>query len=70
MNIQVHTQDHIELMAMFETITKKHAAKSYRFDRENKADWKLGRIYEDGELNELFKMFRQGIAYGIAKARD
>lgn len=54
------SQEHIDLMAMFERIYKG------RMDKEEKALWRMGRIYQDGQINELFLAFRQGAAYGKA----
>lgn len=52
------TQEHQELIAMFErTFTG-------RFDKEDKAIWPMGYVYQDGKLNELFLAYRNGYAYG------
>ena len=61
------SQEHIEMMAMFERIARKEFGG--RFDKEDKALWPKGVIYQDGKLNELFLAFRQGVAYGQAIAR-
>lgn len=56
------TQEHIDLMTMFEKEYKGH-----RLDREkNKALWLIGQIYESGETNALFLAYRKGYAYGKA----
>lgn len=62
--MEIKTQEHADLMAMFDRIYK-----GRRLDRENKKIWPMGRIYQDGELNELFLAFRQGVAYGRALSR-
>ncbi len=54
------TKEHIELMASFE---REH--KHRRLDREkNKEIWKKGRIYQDGQVNELFLAYRSGYVLG------
>ena len=57
----LHTQEHIDLMAMFE-----REFRGYRLDREDKAIWSKGHIYQSGETNELFLAYRKGYAYGRA----
>lgn len=53
------SQDHYELIAMFDRLFK-----GKRLDKEPKEIWAKGRIYQNGEVNELFLAFRQGVAYG------
>lgn len=53
------TQEHQELIAMFE-----RTFKGQRFDKEPKALWPMGVVYQDGKLNELFLAYRHGYAYG------
>lgn len=55
------SQDHYDLMAMFE-----RALKPGRLDKEPKELWPKGRIYQDGRVNDLFLAFRHGVAYGRA----
>lgn len=55
------TQEHIDLMAMFERENK-----GRRLDKEEKALWTLGRVYQDGTVNELFLAYRRGYALGKA----
>lgn len=57
------SQEHIDLIAMFERIY------TGRMDKEEKSLWRMGRIYQDGQINDLFLAFRQGVAYGKAVAR-
>ena len=57
------TQEHEDLIAMFEREFKG------RFDKESKALWPMGRVYQDGTLNELFLAYRRGYAYGKAVER-
>lgn len=53
------TQEHVDLMSMFE-----REFKGRRLDKERKEFWTMGRVYQDGELNELFLAYRRGYAYG------
>ena len=53
----LHDKEHYDLMAAFER------CHSGRFDKEDKALWPKGVIYQDGRINELFLAFRQGYAY-------
>lgn len=57
------SQDHYDLIAMFDKLFK-----GRRLDKEDKGIWAKGRVYQDGNVNELFLAFRQGVAYGSAKA--
>jgi hypothetical protein len=59
------SQAHYDLIAMFDRLFK-----GRRLDKEDKSLWAKGRIYQNGEVNELFLAFRQGVAYGqgIAEA--
>lgn len=58
------TKEHEDLLAMFE-----REFKGQRFDREPKDIWPMGRIYQDGQLNDLFLAYRRGYAYGKALNR-
>lgn len=58
------SKDHKEIMQMFEKIY----AKEFRLDREPKALWPQGIIYQNGDANRAFNVFRQGVAYGRATA--
>lgn len=58
--MQIHTQEHQDIMAMFEKQYKGFA----RMDKEAKELWSNGRIYQHGELNELFKAYRSGYSHG------
>lgn len=58
--MQIHSQEHIDLIAMFE---KEYSG---RFDKEPKTLWPFGRIYQDGPLNEQFLAYRRG--YALARA--
>jgi hypothetical protein len=56
----LNTKEHYELMAQFE----KEFKGAGRMDKETKGDWARGIIYEDGIMNNLFKVYRSGYAYG------
>ena len=62
MTATFNTQNHQDMMAMFEKIF----AGRGRLDREDKDSWSKGAVYQHGEMNELFKAFRHGVAYGVA----
>ena len=61
----LNMKEHYELMAQFE----KTAGKYFRLDREPKQDWKRGIIYQHGEANAAFLVFRDGYAYGKLMGR-
>jgi len=54
-------REHYKLMAMFE-----REFAGLRFDREDKALWPKGNVYQSGETNNLFLAYRRGFAYGRA----
>ncbi|MGE0278440.1 MAG: hypothetical protein AB7R40_23840 [Nitrospiraceae bacterium] len=56
-------QDHYELIEMFERTFKG----DFRLDREDKAEWSKGRIYQSGDANRTFLAYRKGYAFGITK---
>lgn len=60
------TQEHIDLLAMFE---RDPEYKGRRLDKESKELWPMGRVYQDGHLNDLFLAYRRGYAYGKAIER-
>ena len=63
-NVQLNTKEHYEMMNFFEKMFP-----YYRHDKEDKSMWAKGVIYEQPELNELFKVFRLGVEYGEALHR-
>lgn len=65
MSAAITSKEHYELMAMFE-----RANDSRRLDREDKALWPKGHVYQHDATNDLFLAFRQGYAFGIASARQ
>ena len=40
-----------------------------RFDKEDKAMWKKGQYYEDGQVNNFFKMYLHGYMGGKCAQR-
>lgn len=52
-------KEHYDLLAAFEK-----QFKYKRLDREPKDLWAKGRIYQNGEVNELFLAFRLGYSLG------
>ena len=59
----LNTKQHYALMEMFD-----REFKHCRLDKEDKALWPKGVIYQDGRVNELFLAYRRGYAYGVAEA--
>jgi hypothetical protein len=55
--MQIKSQEHYDLMTSFE-----RTFKGRRFDRESKDIWPIGAVYQDGQVNELFKAYRMGYA--------
>ncbi|HWK88341.1 MAG TPA: hypothetical protein VNP72_00050 [Longimicrobium sp.] len=56
------TQEHYDLIEQFE----KEFRGTGRMDRESKEYWQRGRVYQDGQVNELFLAYRRGYALGKA----
>lgn len=57
----IKTKEHYDLMAQFEADFK-----HLPLAREAKDDWSRGILYQNGNTNELFKVYRYGYAYGKA----
>jgi hypothetical protein len=60
----LNSQEHYDLIAGFERFCKPG-----RTDKEPKNMWARGIIYQDGTVNELFKVYRMGYAHGKAIER-
>ena len=60
----LNSKEHYELMADFERLCKPG-----RTDKEPKDMWARGIIYQDGTVNEMFKIYRLGYAHGKAVER-
>ena len=54
------TREHYELIEMFERTFKGCG----RLDKEEKALWTKGIVYQDGKVNQIFLAYRHGYAYG------
>jgi hypothetical protein len=61
--VPLTSQEHYDLIAQFE---RDPASKGFRRDKESKDQWARGHIYQHGELNELFLMYRRGYVMGKA----
>jgi len=59
------SKEHYDLMTQFET-----EFKGKRLDREDKTLWSIGQVYQNGEVNELFKAYRRGYSLGRVIERD
>ena len=59
------SREHTEMMSFFE---RQHP--HLRLDKEPKNLWPKGNIYQNGEANQAFLAFREGVAYGKAIAQD
>ena len=57
----INTQEHQDVVSQFDRENK-----GLRLDKESKDIWPIGRIYQDGGVNELFLMYRRG--YALAKS--
>lgn len=57
--MQIHTQEHIEIMKSFEALKL-----GSRYETEPKDLWVKGNIYQCGETNKLFIAFRHGYSNG------
>lgn len=58
------TKEHYELMACFEREFKG------RMDKEDKALWSRGAIYQDGGINQMFLAYRRGYALGKSMTEE
>lgn len=63
--MQINTKEHYDMIEAFETMLKTSPIPaSCRFDKEDTALWSSGRIYQNGEVNNLFLVYRFGYARG------
>lgn len=58
------TQEHYDLLSQFEREFRG------RHDKEDKSLWRIGQIYQSGEVNALFKAYRQGYSLGKSIAQQ
>ena len=63
--MNIKSAEHYDLMEMFEKEFRGH-----RLDREDKAMWPRGVVYQSGETNALFLAYRKGVSYGKARERE
>ena len=61
--MSLFSKEHYELMAEFEKVCRDHCNYA-RLDKEPKASWEKGVIYQSGEVNNLFLLFRKAYALG------
>lgn len=54
----ITSKEHYDLIAQFEREFKG------RFDKEPKELWVKGHVYQSGEMNDKFTIFRKGYALG------
>lgn len=59
------SQGHYDLIAMFE-----REFTGLRLDKEDKALWSKGNIYQSGEANQLFLAYRKGFALAKASSQS
>ena len=62
------SKDHYEAIAMFDKIVNSHPAMCFRLDKEDRAMWRKGIVYQDNAANVAFAAFLQGVAWGRATA--
>ena len=55
----IQSADHYEMIEFFDRLFA-----HLRLDKEPKDMWAKGRIYQNGEANDLFIAFRHGVGYG------
>lgn len=60
--MSLFSKEHYELLEMFE-----REYPGMRLDKEDKAMWQRGYVYQNGETNNAFLAFRKGYAFGKAK---
>jgi len=59
------TKEHYEILDAFEK-----SYRHYRLDREEKALWAKGQIYQSGETNSLYRAFILGYSFGRVNAQQ
>lgn len=63
MTTQLNSKNHYDLISQFERDFPHN-----RLDKEEKSLWRIGQIYQNGEVNRLFLAYRQG--YSLAKIKS
>lgn len=60
------SKEHYELMEQFE-----REFRHLRVDREqDQATWRMGHVYQNGEVNELYGAYIRGYSFGKCIERD
>jgi hypothetical protein len=62
--MQLNSQEHIDMIKQFEKDFDMFSFKSRRFDKEPREMWVKGHVYQDAEVNAVFKAWRFGYSYG------
>jgi hypothetical protein len=65
--MNINSKEHYDLITAFE---KEPYFRGCRRDKEGKEFWKIGQIYQSGEVNEKFVIYRMGYAYGLYVGRN
>ena len=61
----LYTKEFYDIMNHFEKTAKNFVRTgSQGFKREEKENWTKGWYYSDGQANESFKLFLQGVSFG------
>jgi hypothetical protein len=64
------TKEFYELLESFEKAVKGSLYLPSNFAKEGKGFWKIGVYYQDGHLNEAFKTYMHGYAFGKVIGRE
>ncbi len=60
--MQLGTAEHYDMIKTFEAYIKGSPIQARRLDKEAKELWKMGQIYQDGNVNNLFHLYAAGYA--------
>lgn len=58
--MKIGSKEHYEMLDSFEKSARLYLRG--RFEREDKSQWAKGNFYENGEVNQMFKVFSMGYA--------
>jgi len=61
--MKLFDKEHCELIDAFEKDLKTCSMRG-RLDKEDKEMWAKGRIYQNGDMNDLFKLYSYGYEFG------
>ncbi len=59
------SREYYGLIAFFDKIWKGAG----RLDKEDREYWRRGHVYQQGDINDQFLAFREGVAYGYEVGR-